>query len=156
MQPIFFSNGKPNDNAIDDFNKYLYRFGNLLASPMLEPYLTPELTYRIEHQIQLLCVRINIFILECLVFGYDSELSESCSYTLIKYLNNNLKIITNNFKNNNPPKYPKIIDYMASTTWTVSIFSENLSNNLKFLKISPQNCGQTTYNNQRKSYHGTL
>lgn len=161
MQPLFFSNGNLNNNSLNDFNKYLYSIGNLLATPMLKPCLRPEMCIRIDHQIQLLCVRINRFILECFLFGNISEIKECCSYTFIEYLSVELKIITNNLKNNIPPKNQKIIDYMASNTWTVSIFSENLSNNLKFLnsKNSPQSpqplCKNIIIkNNERKSYYG--
>ena len=140
MQPLFFSNGYLNNNSLNDFNKYLYSIENLLAMPMPVPYFGPEMCIRIDHQIKLLCVRINRFILECFLFGKTSEIKECSSYTFIKYLSKNLKKITNNLKNNIPPKNQKIIDYMASNTWTVFIFSESLSDNLKFLnsKISPQ------------------
>ncbi len=126
------------------------------------PHFGPELAYRIDDQIKLLCVRINRFILECLVFGNVSQVRGSSSYSLIKFLSKELNLITNNLKKNIRPANPKIIDYMASTTWTISIFSENLSNNLKFLKQkkgpqSPQPACKNIIikNNERKSYYGT-
>jgi len=162
LQPLFFSNGYLNNNSLNDFNKYLYAIGNLLATPMPVPHFGSEMCIRIDHQIKLLCVRINRFILEYFLFGNISEIKECCSFTFIECLSKKLKVITNNLKDNIPPKNQKIIDYMACNTWTVFIFSEDLSNNLKLLnsKNSPQgtqsSCkNMTIKNNERKSYHGT-